>query len=138
MYNFYERLRQIFILDNIRIGKLIEILQYSFIFYILILATTYGLNKFYYDHTDKHESKKQSLMKLGVSLLMDVFMIVIVLFYLRKIGLLIPSVPSLIVPEFRSHTTLEYSIHISLVVLFIELLPRFKQKIEHFNEIMLS
>lgn len=52
-----------------------------------------------------------------------------VFYYVRKIALLFPSIPNLIYPKFNPLTTLDYSIHNALVVVFIELLPSYKERI---------
>ena len=139
MYNFYKRLQQVFSMDIIRLCKFAEMFQYSLIFLILIIIAFYLLNKFYY-HKASHkkeeekETKQKTFMQHFVSLFIDTFVIVIIFFYIRKIALIVPSIPTLVYPKFKGLTTLDYIIHIALVVVLIEFLPQYKEKIEELGK----
>lgn len=143
MYSFENRFKSLISLDIIRICKIFEILQYSFIFLVLLVITMYFMNKFYYsdkydldnkiDHSDNKTKKK---FKIFWIVFRDTFIIILLLFYIRKIALLFPSIPNLLYPKFFEHSTLEYSIHIALVVVFIELLPKYKNKIHELKNII--
>lgn len=134
MYNFTERLQQIFTLDIIRICKIGEIFQYSLVFLFLLVGFFYILEKYYYPLYDKNKKEQLSLFYLFIDVFFDTFLIIIAFFYLRKIALLMPSIPNLLYPKFNALTTLDYSIHIALVVVFIELLPEYKDKIKKLGE----
>jgi len=147
MYNFYERLNKLITLDKIRIYKIIEIFQYSFILLLLLVIFEYLLNKFYFtrynlknemNEINKKDNKVKNIIKLFLIVFRDTFLIIIILFYLRKVALLFPSIPHLIDNSFREHTTLEYSIHIALVVVFIEFLPEYLKKIDQLREKILD
>lgn len=133
MYNFAERLQQIFTLDIIRICKIGEIFQYSLIFLVLIVTLFYILERYYYSSYDKKKESKH-ILSLFFDVFVDTFLIIIAFFYIRKIALLMPSIPNLLYPKFNPLTTLDYSVHIALVVVFIELLPNYKYKIEKLSE----
>ena len=48
MYNFNERLTKLISVDEIRVCKIMEIIEYSFIFLILILLSAKILNHYYF------------------------------------------------------------------------------------------
>jgi len=132
MYSFNNRLKQLFSMDTIRICKIFELIQYSIVFYVLVLIASYILNKYYY----KEDEKSKSIIKLIFSILLDLLIIILLFFYLRKIGLLVPSIPHLLYPKFKDYTTLNYSVHIALIVLLIELLPKFRHKLDDLVELI--
>tara|TARA_B100000900_G_C20050724_1_gene501839 strand:+ start:173 stop:538 length:366 start_codon:yes stop_codon:yes gene_type:complete len=119
-------------MDDIRVCKIFELIQYAIVFYILVLIATGVLNKYYY--TDEEIS--HSNVELMFSILLDLVVIILAFFYIRKIALLVPSIPNLLYPKFKDHTTLDYSVDIALVVLLIELLPKFKSKVENLVELI--
>ena len=139
MEYFNERLNKLFSLDVIRICKFAEMIQYSFIFLALVTFFTHLLNEYYYRYIGKEKkmNKKNmdyfTLFKDFMLIFSDILIVLFSFFYIRKIGLLFPSIPSLLYPKFKPHTTLEYTIHIALVVFFIELLPKLKHRIEVWN-----
>ena len=114
--------------------------QYTLIFFVLVIISAQFINRHYYGEMKELESEKEEEVTFGSALIdfmymfLDVMLVVIVFFYIRKIGLLFPSIPSLLYPKFKGYTTLEYTIHIAIVVLFVELLPNFKKRIEMWNE----
>jgi hypothetical protein len=145
---YSKRIQQVFNLDKIRILKLLELAQYTLIFTIITLFISYLLNKFYYknnniNHKNKYKYKYKNktniitIIKLFFKLYLEVLIIVILFFYIRKIGLIIPSLSNYLYPRFKSHTTIDYSIHVAIIVIFIELLPNFKHNLEYFNELLL-
>jgi len=129
-----DKIKEIFVIDKIRILKIFEMLQYSIIFYFLTLIVVDFLNDYIFIK-NKDDIEKMSHIKLILTTLLELFIIVIGLFYIRKIALAIPSIPSLIYPKFKSHTTIEYVIHIITVFLFLETLKNLSTKIERIREI---
>ena len=145
MYNFKERFMQLITLDSIRLCKIAEIFQYSFIFLILLCIFMYLVNKFYFttqynikDKIDKVDSKIKKKLKIFTIVFLETFVIIIVFFYIRKIALLFPSIPNLIYPKFNPLTTLDYSIHIALVVVFIEMVPKYIENIDELRKEIMS
>lgn len=142
MYRFNERLSKLITFDTIRICKFFEMFQYSFISLVIIALITFLLNKYYFNfffEDIKDENiKNKSLLNLFLIVFIDTFIIIIILFYLRKIGLLFPSIPSLIVPSFREHTTLDMSIEVALIFVFLEFVPQYKQRISMLRKKILS
>lgn len=135
MYNLKERFYQLITLDNIRLCKIGEIIEYTFIFILLLIGLMFILNKYYFGYFTydseilKAYSKYEKIRKLFFIIFRDTVVIIILLFYLRKIALLFPSIPTYFNKKFIPYTTLEYSIHIALVVIFMELLPEYKKKL---------
>ena len=145
MYNFKTRFMQLVTLDAIRLCKLGEIFQYSFIFLILLCIFSYLINKFYFTpdyNIEKkiHEehSKLGKKMKIFRIVFIETFIIIIAFFYIRKVALLFPSIPNLIYPKFNPLTTLDYSVHIALVVVLIEMVPKYIENIEELRKILMS
>ena len=50
--------------------------------------------------------------------------------------MLVPSIANLIYPKFKPYTTIEYTIHMTLVLLLVELHPEMKDRIEKIKELM--
>lgn len=130
---FSERLQQFYTLDKIRIYKILEMFQYSSIFYLITVGCSILINRLYYNRVF-NKINYHKLMKHLLQIYIELFLIIVVFFYIRKLGLLIPSLLSLYDSSFNPHTTLDYSIHIFIVVLIIELLPNLKKNIEHIGE----
>jgi len=138
MYSFSNRLDKLISFDMMRICKLFEMIQYSFIFLLLIIIFIHSLNKFYFEffsyEKEVSDEKNNTIFNLFLIVLRDTIVVIIVLFYLRKIALLFPSIPSLIVPSFNPHTTLDISMHIALVFVFLEFIPEYRKKIEELRK----
>lgn len=137
---FEERIKKLFSMDMIRLLKFAEMIQYTFIFFVLVTIAAHLINRYYYGEMKDFEKENKGNHTYAVIItdfmymFMDVMLVLIVFFYIRKIGLLIPSIPALMYPKFKGYTTLEYTTHIAIVVLFVELLPNFKKRIETWNE----
>ena len=145
MYDFKQRFMQLITLDAIRLCKIAEIFQYSFIFLILLCIFMYLVNKFYFtteynikDKIDKVDSKIKKKLKIFTIVFLETFVIIIAFFYIRKIALLFPSIPNLIYPKFNPLTTLDYSIHIALVVVFIEMVPKYIENVDELRKEIMS
>ena len=96
------------------------------------------LNKYYYGKIYKINLEKKDIkskIKDFFLLFIDILIITISFFFIRKIGLLVPSIPGLLYSKFKPYTTLDYTVHIAIVVFFIEMLPNLKKRIEKWSEI---
>ena len=136
-YNFQERLSKLTTFDIIRICKIVEMFQYSTLFFILILLLVYILNKYYYNYLQINNKvknlaykNKENFLLLTLYLLLDTFVIILSLFYIRKIILLFPSIPHLYYPKFKPYTTIHFTINVALVFLLLNLLPEYKDRID--------
>ena len=136
-YNFNERLSKITRFDTIRICKILEMLQYSTTFFILIILLVYILNQYYYKYfkinneIDKVQDRSNKNFILLISyLILDTFIIIVSVFYIRKIVLLFPSLPHLYYPKFIPYTTIHFTINVALIFVLLTLLPEYKAKLE--------
>jgi hypothetical protein len=140
-YNFQKRLNQLLALDEIRVMKIIEIFQYTFVFLIISLLSTKLLNNLYFDHTklEVNEDNKQCLLykiRLFFQICIETCFLVVIFFYLRKIALLVPPITFGLSSKFRSFSTLEYVLHIALAFSYLELLPNYKNRFEVLYELI--
>ena len=141
MYNFNNRVSKLFTLDKIRFLKIIEIIQFSFIIFFFVIISVILIDKFYFKYFSikiKDYSNENKLFISFIDILKDVIIIIILIFYLRKIALLFPSIPNLIYPKFIPYTTFEYCMHIALVLVLTELLPELKLKLEKLKELIID
>jgi hypothetical protein len=97
-YNFESRLNKILDFSAIRVQKLLEILQYTFIYLILAFITGIFLEKLF--PADDYKSLgKYSTVKLLALFSFRISIMVVMIFYIYKIGSLFP---------FAFHTTKDY------------------------------
>tara|TARA_Y100000389_G_scaffold5904_1_gene5703 strand:+ start:11251 stop:11508 length:258 start_codon:yes stop_codon:yes gene_type:complete len=75
-----------------------------------------------------------SKMNLLINILLHLFILVVLLFYIRKIALAIPSIGTMIYPNFKPYTTFEYIIHIITVFLFLDTLKSLHYKVERLRD----
>ena len=141
MYSFQERFNKIISADDIRLFKILEIFEYSFIFFTFTLFLAFLFNKYYYkikvNQNIKKPTKKQIFYKF-IKVYSEVFMLILIFYYTKKIGLLIPSFSSFFNKNFIENTTLEYSIHIAIVVVLIEFIPKFKHNLDELMTLLLK
>jgi hypothetical protein len=128
-YNFDTQLQKLIIFDKIRIGKILEIFEYSLISYILVIITVTILNKFIFTETKK-EIEEFSTKNLIIRIFLELFFLIIILFYLRKIILLFPSLPALYISGFQEQTVMDYVIHTALIFFFLDIITNIKFKME--------
>lgn len=87
MYNFKKQLNSLLKFDSIRILKLLEMIQYSIIGFILTLFFGNIINDIFFF---KYDIQKLTNFELLYNVLIELIIIVILLYYIRKIVLLIP------------------------------------------------
>tara|TARA_A100001015_G_scaffold234242_1_gene265683 strand:- start:209 stop:616 length:408 start_codon:yes stop_codon:yes gene_type:complete len=133
MYSFKNRLNKLISFDTIRLLKILELIQYAIILYLLVITVSYFLDNYIINH--KYEG--ENIGKLLLSSLFDLIIIIIVTFYLRKLALLFPSIPHLLYPKFKENTTIDYSFQIAVGVVFVEFLPSFINNIKKIVNLML-
>jgi len=114
--------------DSIRILKLLEMFQLSVILVILSIIVAFTWNQVVYllklDITkDDKAISNTTFIKDIIKLIIQTFIIILITFYIRKIGLVIPSIASIINPKFKSNTTLSYILPIAIIAIIINLLP---------------
>ena len=119
--------------DKIRFLKFIELFQYTVIFYFIAIVISKFLNKYLFT-TKEEEIKKYSFLRLSFSIIIQLFVLIVTFFYIRKIVKAIPSVASLISEDFIPLTTLEYSMHIAFVFIFLDIVKNLKFKVSLIEE----
>ena len=125
MYSFNTRFNQLITLDKTRLGTFIEFFQYSIICTFMASYTAYYTNEYLLSDTNNYDTLFKTILMLSIELAI----ITIIVFYLRKITLLIPSVASFIFNHFEPYTTIELTIWIVLVFVFIGNMDKLKNKL---------
>jgi len=128
-YSFNKQFQKLIEFDKIRIGKILEIFEYSLISYIVVIISTTILNKYFFIKTKK-EIEKYTTIKIIIVIFIELFFLIIIIFYLRKIILLFPSLPALYISGFEEHTVMDYVIHTALIFFFLEIITNLKFKME--------
>jgi hypothetical protein len=133
---FKKRWSRLIATDKIRLLKYLEIFQFTLIFTILTVCVSVIWNKLIPCCKPIPKDTEYNLMFLLKNmflLIIQTFFLILVVFYIRKIGLLFPSISTLYYSRFRGHTTLDYSMHIAVFVIIIELIPSYKYIIDNIN-----
>ena len=112
-------------LDDIRIGKIIEIFQLSLMFTFLGAFAAYFTNK--YVLIQPHYS--DSLIKILVLLSIELFFLTVIIFYLRKITMIFPSIPTYLIKDFIPYTTLDITMWMVLVFVFVGSIDKLNSKV---------
>ena len=125
--NYYkERFNQVVSIDEIRISKIIEITQFSLVFTILAIISSYLINKYVlFSFTNK-----DSFLTILITLSLELAFLTLVVFYLRKITLMVPSIPSLIFKNFIPYTTIDLGMWMVLVFVFTTTIDKLTDKIQ--------
>jgi hypothetical protein len=128
--NYYQkRFQQIISYDEIRIGKILEIVQFSFVFTILALIASYGVNTYIlFEHNES-----ESILQLLISLSIELALLTIIVFYLRKITLTVPSVAAMLFSNFKPYTTIDLGMWMILVFVFIGGISKINDEISLLN-----
>lgn len=128
--NYYQkRFQQIISYDEIRIGKLLEIVQFSFVFTVLAVIASWGTNKYLlFDHTDD-----ENIFQLLFFLSIELALLTIIVFYLRKITLLVPSIAAMVFSNFKPYTTIDLGMWMILVFVFIGGLSKINNEVSLLN-----
>ena len=129
---FNERLSHLLTFDKIRIGKIIEMAQYSIIGVIVTILLTYLLAKVNMTlfHKSEDEESDISTIELIGSVCLKVVMSVLLVFYIKKIILLVPSISASLIDGFKPDTTIEYTLHVSSFFVILELMYEIKSDLE--------
>jgi|TARA_Y100000389_G_C17410726_1_gene490758 hypothetical protein len=131
---FIKRFEQLITFDKTRIGKFIEFFQYSFIFTIMAAYAAHYTNEYLLFDADN----SYSLLKMMIILSIELAILTIIVFYLRKITLIIPSISAYIFNHFEPYTTLELTIWTVLVFVFIGNIDKLNDKLTLIKKKMLQ
>ena len=96
-YHFSEQWNKLISLDKVRVGKILEMFQYSVIAYILVVIFTTILNKTIFS-ISKEEIESYNTLQLLTNTFFELFLIIIIMYYIQKIILLFPSLPAICIP----------------------------------------
>jgi len=133
---FQKRLHKLTDFDSIRKLKILEMLQYNFFGFILVTIFAYFMNKQFFKKTyiyflDKRNNKDNShlgFITLCAAVMLETFIIIITLFYIRKILLLMPSISANINKDFVPLDAFNNVVNITLSFLFIQFLSGYRGK----------
>lgn len=129
------RLDKLKSLDKIRIGKLIEIVQGTTTYSILALISSYILNKYVFVDLTSFENHSFSFVLLLV--IFELSILTIMVFYIRKLFLVIPSIPNLFIKDFVPHTTNDmYTYTIALLVIILATIDKLHSKIDYLKSVI--
>lgn len=134
-----KRFNQLIIFDSIRKLKILEMFQYNFFGFILVTVLAYISNKFVFDKTSKYFIKKHKtnnetdksvmgFLILCTVTMIETFLVLIILFYMRKILLLFPSYSTRINKKFIGFTTIHSVVNLTLGFLFLEFISGYREK----------
>lgn len=136
-----NRIQKLIAFDTIRKLKIIEIFQYNCIGFVLITILAYFSNKYFFQKTyrhllDKHKTNKNKdksylgFVVLCMITMLETFIILISLFYIRRILLIIPSLSSKINKKFKPYTTFDSVVQTAIIFLFIQFLSGYRGKMD--------
>ena len=142
-YSFNKRFLQLTSMDNIRKFKIIEMIQYSFIFFVLSFIVATILNKTYYKDInqldivlEKNTKSTWKFIQLLLLVFFETLFLTILVFYMRKLVLLIPSYGSYKDKKFIPFTTISYVADFTLLFAFIEMLPEYRKQFDRLGSMM--
>ena len=141
-YSFEERWNKLVSMDQIRGLKIMEIAQYTILFFVLSLLVARFLNVVYYDKIKMNREKEYKqrkrtiagLFKLLFIICIELILLIIIMFYIRKVVLLVPSVGLLYNEHFKPHTTMHFIVEMALMFAFIEMMPEFRIQFERLGQ----
>lgn len=130
MKYYQNRFQQIVSFDEIRIGKVIEIFQFSLVFTVLAIIGSYITNE--YLLFDFHGS--ENILHIFLTLSIELAVLTLLVFYLRKVTLLVPSLAAILFTNFKPYTTIELGMWMILVFVLIGGLDKINYKVKLLNE----
>lgn len=114
-----ERLKKVFTFDKIRMYKLIEIIQYTFIISIITLIFAKGIEKIIDTIFPEEEIKETNKFKIFFIIFVIMTLNAMAFFYIIKIAKVIPPLPYLWDKDFLPFTSLEYVLDFSVIFILI-------------------
>lgn len=136
-----NRIQKLITFDTTRKLKILEIFQYNCIGFGLITFLAYFSNKYLFQKTyrhflDNHKTNKNKdtsylgFVILCMTTMLESFLILIALFYIRRTLLIIPSLSSKINKKFKPYTTFDSVVQTAITFLFIQFLSGYKGKLD--------
>ena len=144
MINKTSHSDHLFAFDKIRICKIFEFLQYSFVgtfitmTFITIISLVKKRNKDLLKILDYNYENNLIInyILFTTKISIKVFFCVLMIFYIRKIILLFPSIPSMIVKDFKPLTTLDYTIKVCTIFIVLQLFYGLKDDFSIYYEVL--
>lgn len=138
-YDIQKRIKQVIAFDDIRKLKILEMFQYNFIGFIIVTILGYVFNKFLFKKTldyftMKHKTNNvtdktySGFFTLCAVTLIETFVILVILFYIRKILLIFPPIGERINKKFVGLTTVNDVIGLTMYFLFLEFVSGYREK----------
>ena len=129
MKYYQNRFQQILSFDEIRIGKILEIFQFSLVFTILAIIGAYLTNEYLLFDFNGNEN----ILHIFLTLSLELAGLTILVFYLRKVTLLIPSLAAILFTNFKPYTTIELGMTTIMVFVLIGGLDKINYKVKLLN-----
>jgi|TARA_A200000113_G_scaffold75822_1_gene66617 predicted CDP-diglyceride synthetase/phosphatidate cytidylyltransferase len=141
---FQNRWKKLIAFDDIRKYKIIEMFQYTFILFAISLIVATLLNHTYYTYVQQNNEKEErsrkksfwGAIKLIFILFLETVVLTLLVFYMRKIAMLVPSYGSSKNTSFVPFTTLHYVTEFTLLFAFIEMLPEYRYQFVRLGEFL--
>lgn len=123
------RIKELFAFDKIRLGKIVEFFQSSLV--SVLIVSIFG----YLFKIIKREflgpiNKDENLFIIYLKISIEVFLISLLLFYLRKLIMIVPSIASYLFKGFEPYTTMDYTMSMCIVIIIIELFSDLKEDLD--------
>jgi len=117
MYNFKKQLNSLLKFDSIRILKLLEMIQYSIIGFILTLLIGNIINDiFFYEY----DVQTLTTIQLINYILIELIIIVILVYYIRKIVLIFPfffmNINKKYIPSKKNEASIGYIVGTGIIL----------------------
>lgn len=124
-----ENVAKLLAFDKIRIYKILEMFQYSIFFLFIAIVLSKSIDSMF--TSDKDTLDNTSSFVLHVEIVLLSFLYCVISFYIHKFAHVIPSVINIFDNDFHPHTTLNYSIHIVFIVIFVEMNTALVSRLKH-------
>lgn len=125
MKYYEERITQLFAFDKIRLGKILEMGQFAVVFTVIAVLGASLMNKYVLGPVDNTSLMMPLLLKVALEL----WLATVMLFYMRKVVLIVPSLAAILIPNFRPYTTIDVGIWMIMAVVFIWGMPKLEEKV---------
>ena len=125
------RINKLLSFDSIRVAKIIEMIQITAVYAILAILASDFLNKYLFLDIS-HDN--YSVIITFIALVLELSVITILAFYLRKVAFIVPSIPTFFVKNFKPHTTMDYTFWITFLIVLIGTVDKVNSKIDFIKE----
>ena len=129
MSSYTKNVSKFLAIDKIRFYKLFELLQFSIIFLVLAILLSKAIDGIF--KSDTESISKKSSLQLHFELVVISFLYCVVSYYVHKFAHIIPSIMSVFDNDFRPYSTLDYSVHIVFIVVFVKMNSSLVKRLKH-------